>query len=132
MRTSLPVLILVIFIFYSCNYKKYKNKVVSNKGTWWDVYKMSGKIYVDPAYSYFCAVNGDCYFYTVKKLPGGSFKREIDHEHGKLPDTWLMRSDTIQLRGVDYLTHSRSEKKLVLIPLNDPADTLELIESLIK
>ena len=132
MLIRLLLLLLITFIISSCNYEKYKNTAVSNKGTWWDIYKVNGRILTDPSYSYFCGVNGDCYYYSVKKLPDGSFKRDIDHEHVDLPDTWFMRSDTIQLRGIDYFIHSRTDKKLILMPVNRSNDTLELREATVK
>jgi hypothetical protein len=132
MRIALFFLLLTSFIFHSCNYEKYKHAAVSHKGTWWDIYKVNGKLFIDPVYSYFCAVNGECYYYFVEKLPDGSIRRNIVSENETKPDTWTMRSDTIQLRGNDYLIHSRMNKKLILVSLDRSNDTLELIESEIR
>ncbi len=127
MRSALFILILPGFL--SCNYEKYKDRVATGKGTYWDVYKVNGKVLKDSSYSYFCGVYGDCYLYSLKKSPDGSFKRYIDHGDGSAPNKWSMRSDTIRLRAVDYVIYSRSSKELKLIPVNKQNDTIELRES---
>ncbi|MEO8770730.1 MAG: hypothetical protein ABI402_11610 [Ferruginibacter sp.] len=122
-----------MFNFYSCNYKKYKDTITNGKGTYWDVIKDGKRIFKTPSYSYFFGVTGECQYYSYRRSADGSIKRYLfDFGDMIYPKTWKLAEDTLQIQGFDYLLVSNKNKKLLLINLGRPTDSLELVESAIK
>ena len=122
-----------MLILCSCNYKKYKDRITGGKGTYWDVIKSGNKKYKTPAFSYFFGVNGECQYYSYQRSADGTIKRtSFNFGDVVYPNTWKMTEDTLQLQGFNYLLISNKNKKLLLINVLNPTDTLELMESGIK
>lgn len=128
MKTAFAVLS-IIHILFSCNYDKYKNRIQGKKGTFWDVSKRNSVRFNPPVNAYYFEVNGNCTYYSMRRLPDGKFNRVPEHS-GKTPvNTWRMKNDTLELLGDKYWIHSRTPQKLNLIPLDEANDTLELLQS---
>ena len=133
MRRYFLIPIFSLLVFCSCNYKKYKDRITSGKGTYWDVIKRGGNEYKTPAFCYFFGVNGECQYYSYRKSADGSIKRfSFDYGDVIYPKTWKMTEDTLQLQGFNYLLVTNKNKKILLINVRKPTDTLELMESAVK
>lgn len=133
MTTRLFLVIIIISFLPTlpgCNYQKYKDRIAGDKGTYWDVIKSRNQSFKEPLNSWFFAINGDCKYYKFDKMPDGSLTRTIvDTTGSTYPHKWKMTGDTLALPGAAYLLISTKNKKLLLTNLNDPADSLLLVES---
>ncbi len=121
-------LIILILLTFSigCNQQRNKSIIASNKGKYWDVVKNRNRTFDKPSYCYYFGSSGDCFYYNYR-IEYGKIKREL-FKYGDViyPNTWELKSDTLQIQGFDYLIKNINEKNITLQLAGDSSDTLIL------
>ena len=119
--------------FSSCSHNKNKEFLVGENGFYWDIVQDGDRKFSTPKYSYFFKSNGGCVYYAYMKYSDESAKRvKFDYGDVVYPDTWQLKSDTLEIQGFKNKIVSLTQDKIILIELNDSKDTIMLRKSSFK
>lgn len=120
------ILLFLLLFSIGCNQPKNKSIIAPNKGKYWDVAKHRDRTYNKPSYCYYFDSKGDCFYYNYR-IENGKIKRKLfDYGDVIYPNTWQLKSDTLEIQGFDYLIETINKESITLVLVGKSVDTLIL------
>lgn len=120
-------LILFFLLFcVGCRQSKNKGIIAPNKGKYWDIKKDRDISYRKPAYCFYFSSDGDCFFYYYRIDKDTVMRKLFNYGDVIYPNTWKLKSDTLEIQESDYLIKSINEESITLVSTTLSKDTLIL------
>lgn len=120
------IMLFLLLFSIGCNQPRNKDIIAPNKGKYWDILKHRDRTYNKPSYCYYFGSDGDCLYYNYR-IENGKVKRNL-FEYGDViyPNTWQLKSDTLEIQGFDYLIKAINGERITLVLAGQSPDTLIL------
>ena len=119
---------IIFLLLFSIGCKQPGNEsiIAPNSGKYWDVIKDGGRYFNKPAYCYYFDSDGGCLYYYYR-MEDGKFKRYLfDYEDVVYPNSWQLKSNTLEIQGFHYLVNKINKDTIILLSKKKPVDTLIL------
>jgi hypothetical protein len=119
-------IIFLLLFSIGCKQLGKENIIAPNSGKYWDVIKDGNRVFNKPAYCYYFNSNGGCLYYYYR-MEDGKIKRKLfDYGDVVYPNTWQLKSDTLEIQGFHYLIKNINKDSIILLSKKKPVDTLIL------
>ena len=123
------ILSFLLLFLISCNQNRFEKIIVLNKNNYWDIFKDGTKIFSNPSYCYCFGSNGSCHYYNYRINNIHPVRQLFDYGDADYPNTWKVKSDTLEIQSFNYLIKHIVTDTIILVPINRFSDTLILTKS---